>query len=381
MDFTRGSGNWIFAYQQSGGPKNDDSTSATINQHSNQGVFDWKFAQAKGGSSVNPLVNTSPSGTTGGATPTNCRQRPSGAAATGDAKPSKTRSNDDDDDDDYWGGRPTSSPTSRPYGPPGDKRSPSPQKDGKDDKDDKDDDDKLPYCDTLPNGGATNGNSGITAISSGASVSPSKKRTMLIAHGVLASLAFVILFPSGAIAIRLASFPGIVWLHAGFQILAYMVYTAAFGLGIWLALPISGGHYISSYHAIIGMLVFCLIFFMPILGFLHHVLFKKHHRRTLTSYAHIWVGRIAITLGMINGGLGLLLAGNSKDGAIAYGVIAAVMWLVWVAAMVFGEIKRKKAVRAAKAQRPEKLNEERRESDRSAEDVELTGHYRPAKGQ
>ncbi|KAI4959927.1 hypothetical protein J4E86_001545 [Alternaria arbusti] len=374
MDFTRNSGSWIFAYQSSGGPKNDDSTSAQIDQHSNQGVFDWQFAQAKGGSSVNPLVNTSPTGTTGGATPTNCRQRPSGAAASGNSKPSQTSSSNDDDDDDDNYGRPTSRPTSRPNGPPGDKRSPSPDKGGKDDDDD------LPYCDTLPNGGATGGNS-VQTISSGASVSPSKKRTMLIAHGVLASLAFVILFPSGAIAIRLASFPGIVWLHAGFQILAYMVYIAAFGMGIWLALPISGGHYISSYHAIIGILVFCLVFFMPFLGTLHHILFKKTQRRTLTSYAHIWVGRIAITLGMINGGLGLLLADNSRDGAIAYGVIAAVMWLVWVAAMVVGEARRKKAVRAKNAQRTDKVQEERRESDRSTEDVELAGHYRPAKGQ
>ena len=84
---------------------------------------------------------------------------------------------------------------------------------------------------------------------------------------------------------------------------------------------------------------------------------------------------------MINGGLGLLLADNSREGAIAYGVIAAVMWLVWVAAMVVGEARRKKAVRAKNAQRADKVQEERRESDRSTEDVELAGHYRPAKGQ
>lgn len=58
---------------------------------------------------------------------------------------------------------------------------------------------------------------------------------MLIAHGVLASLAFVILFPAGAIAIRLASFPGVLWLHAAFQIFAYLIYTAAFGLGVYMA--------------------------------------------------------------------------------------------------------------------------------------------------
>jgi len=370
MDFTSNSGNFIYAYQSSGGPKNDDSTSASIRQHSSEGVFNWEFAAAKGGSSVNPLLNTSPSGTTGGsgATPTNCRQRPSGAAATASgsgsessAKPSKTASYDDDD---WWTGRPTARPTSWPTGAPWDKR--------------QSDDSSLPYCDTLPNNGGAN--SRVTTISSS---EPNTKKH-LIAHGVLASLAFVILFPAGSIAIRLASFPSVLWFHALFQIFAYMTYTAAFGLGIWLALPVSGGHYIDSYHAIIGMVVFALIFFQPILGWMHHVLFKKYSHRTLWSYAHIWVGRIAITLGIINGGLGLLLAGNSPDGEIAYGVVAGVMWVTWVAAAIWGEMRRKKAAKLAEQQRPEKLTGERRQSDNSrsdGSDTDLNGHYRPAKEQ
>lgn len=44
----------------------------------------------------------------------------------------------------------------------------------------------------------------------------------------------------------------------------------------------------------------------------------------------MWWGRILGTLGIINGGLGLQLADNTVKGEIAYGVIAAVMWLVWV---------------------------------------------------
>ena len=32
------------------------------------------------------------------------------------------------------------------------------------------------------------------------------------------------------------------------------------------------------------------------------------------SHLHIWIGRIVITLGMINGGLGLLIAGNASRG-------------------------------------------------------------------
>ena len=50
---------------------------------------------------------------------------------------------------------------------------------------------------------------------------------------------------------------------------------------------------------------------------------------------------------MINGGLGLLLAYDaplgfapSRDQVIAYGVIAAIMWLLYVSAAVIGERRR-----------------------------------------
>jgi hypothetical protein len=61
------------------------------------------------------------------------------------------------------------------------------------------------------------------------------QRKMLIAHGTLAALAFVILFPTGAIAMRLLSFHGLIWFHAAWQIFTYLVYIAGFGLGVYLA--------------------------------------------------------------------------------------------------------------------------------------------------
>jgi hypothetical protein len=79
-------------------------------------------------------------------------------------------------------------------------------------------------------------------------------------------------------------------------------------------------------------------------------MYKKHQTRTAWSHLHLWLGRAAITLGIINGGLGLRLADDSpRSGFIAYGVIAGVMWLAWVASIVAGE---KRRTRAAKAARP-----------------------------
>merc|ERR1712014_415132 len=65
------------------------------------------------------------------------------------------------------------------------------------------------------------------------SMSPEQRERMVTAHGALAALAFVGLFPIGGILIRLASFTGLVWVHAALQLVAYAIYIAAFGLGVW----------------------------------------------------------------------------------------------------------------------------------------------------
>ncbi|KAF2469846.1 uncharacterized protein BDR25DRAFT_334756 [Lindgomyces ingoldianus] len=172
-----------------------------------------------------------------------------------------------------------------------------------------------------------------------------QREKVLIAHGVLAALAFVIFFPLGSILIRLASFPGLWLVHGLFQIFAYCIYIAAFGIGIWLVknIPIN---LLNHYHPVIGIVVFCLLFVQPILGLIHHSQFKKYSRRTVWSYGHLWLGRIVVTLGMINGGLGMLLATEtgyfvpSRGQMIAYGVVASIMWLLWIFAAVIGESRR-----------------------------------------
>ena len=41
-----------------------------------------------------------------------------------------------------------------------------------------------------------------------------------------------------------------------------------------------------------GLVVVSLLAFQPILGLVHHYLFKKHHIRTFWSTAHVWFGRV-----------------------------------------------------------------------------------------
>ena len=56
-----------------------------------------------------------------------------------------------------------------------------------------------------------------------------------IAHGTIMCLAFVIFFPAGSFMIRLGRFKGVVYVHAGIQLFAYMMAVAGMGLGIYVA--------------------------------------------------------------------------------------------------------------------------------------------------
>ena len=111
-------------------------------------------------------------------------------------------------------------------------------------------------------------------------------------------------------------------------------------------------------HTKLGIAILVLAFFQPILGLVHHSLYKKRVAavkqgnttklpgRTVPGHAHLWLGRILIVLGMINGGLGLRLASNSPNErnkhakAIAYGVCAGLMFLLYVAFVILGERRR-----------------------------------------
>lgn len=99
---------------------------------------------------------------------------------------------------------------------------------------------------------------------------------------------------------------------------------------------------------------------------------------------HIWLGRLVITLGIINGGLGFKFAEeyDNHSAMIAYAVVAGVVWLVWVAASVFGERKRK---RAAAANAPPKYTESNGSPRETLEMQNIphpdNGHYAPTKGE
>lgn len=149
MDVTSSSSSWIWAVRQ-GSALNQDSPSADISQHNSVSAFTFDLTKARGGSSVNPFLETSVT--------------PSGTVTSSVS---------------------VSTPT-----------------------------------------GVSSGSSEVSSKSTGGPTAT--------AHGAIMALVFVILYPLGAIIIRVLSFRSLVWVHAGMQLVSYLLALAGLGLGVYL---------------------------------------------------------------------------------------------------------------------------------------------------
>ncbi|KAM3415569.1 hypothetical protein BST61_g9090 [Cercospora zeina] len=296
MDFTAQSANWIYA-SRTGDALDSDDVSEDIQQHNQHSPFQWQLSEAQGGDNVNPFV--------------------AAAVATGSDSQTASATNSQSNTTPTNAAGDTGSSSGSASGP-GDSGSSS------------------------SSGSATFSN----AIGAFGGDSAYGDRLTTV-HGSLASIAFVALFPTGAILIRLASFTGSIWLHAAIQAVAYLVFIAAFGLGVYIATQLNE---IGAYHPIIGIVLFVVLFTQPVTGLMHHRLFKSRGGRTMFSFVHLGIGRAAIILGLINGGLGLLLAGAASSAKIAYAVCAAVVGVIYIASAVFGEVKRTQSPAGPEAQ-------------------------------
>lgn len=116
----------------------------------------------------------------------------------------------------------------------------------------------------------------------------------------------------------------------------YVIVLASMGMGVWMAVV---SQQLDDVHSIIGIAVVGSLLLQPISGLTHHLLYKRVGGPNAATYPHVWWGRAVVTLGIINGGLGLQLSGNTVKGEIAYGVVAAVMWSLWMIVIVLAYIK------------------------------------------
>ncbi|KAF3197152.1 hypothetical protein TWF192_007599 [Orbilia oligospora] len=164
-----------------------------------------------------------------------------------------------------------------------------------------------------------------------------KRQNYIIAHAVVMSIAFVVLFPLGGIIIRLLrhTIRQAVYVHITLQVLSFSLAIVGLATGVMASATLES-HFLYS-HQFIGVVVMVLLFLQVILGASHHMMFKVKGKRTWLSYAHIWLGRSAIIMGIVNGGLGLPLAKASLPPIAIYSGVAAIIFAVYL--LGYGAIK------------------------------------------
>ncbi|RAL12826.1 cytochrome and DOMON domain-containing protein [Aspergillus homomorphus CBS 101889] len=161
--------------------------------------------------------------------------------------------------------------------------------------------------------------------------SASKTHSLLITHAVMMSLAFTLLYPLAALPIPLGLTYNIPKTHAPLQLFTTILTLVGLGTGVYLADETAT---FKHAHPIIGIiLVGVLVLFQPLAGYLQHRHWKREAAKSVFGYMHRWVGRGAIVLGMVNGGLGFWFAGGvgspkvSVAGVVVYSVVAGVVFL------------------------------------------------------
>lgn len=194
-------------------------------------------------------------------------------------------------------------------------------------------DDAFPSQDPYPF--SAPGSGGVTPAAGAAMSSgpPEFYKEIRMAHAVLGLLAFGLFFPLGSILIRISSFRAAVWLHAAWQLFTLAMTVTTLGIGIRMTRDPTQlkNNFLSEPHTIIGLVtILLLLLAQPATGLLHHKSFRRWGSRTAFSYAHILYGIPLITLGAINGGLGLQLSAEPLKYTVTYGVLAGIVWVLWM---------------------------------------------------
>lgn len=184
-------------------------------------------------------------------------------------------------------------------------------------------------------------------------VSDARLHKKRIAHGVITSIAFVLLFPNFALTLYiLPSRWTVPAIHAPLQIFAVGLALGGYAIGFSVAHDLQEGN---DYHPILGHIaVLGVAVLMPVLGIVQHLRFRKLGIKTIWGVMHRYLGRFLVALGIINGGVGFHYAiGKNPNippaSPIAYGIICASVGLIYVTVIYWRRSKTKAKNAAAQA--------------------------------
>ncbi|KAI5369897.1 Putative DOMON domain, cytochrome b561/ferric reductase transmembrane [Septoria linicola] len=144
-----------------------------------------------------------------------------------------------------------------------------------------------------------------------------------IVHAVFMCLAFLLVFPLGAVTLRLVRRAPV---HAAIQIFGLGLVLIGLALGVYASKLYNKSKSFNSAHQVIGLVVFAAIFLQIGLGLGHHIIFMRSGTSTVLGKVHRFLGISILVLGIVNGGIGLDFAGSS---VVGYGIAVAIMTVIF----------------------------------------------------
>ncbi|KAL4898180.1 hypothetical protein BDV59DRAFT_166343 [Aspergillus ambiguus] len=161
--------------------------------------------------------------------------------------------------------------------------------------------------------------------------------TIIVAHGVIATIVFLGLVPLSVLIIRYYSRWSPFWafkLHVWCQVLTLLLTTVAFVLG-WFA--VGPERKLTNPHHGIGLAIYVMVVFQVFWGWWLHRVESKRQRYHVPFklVIHRWLGRILAILGLVQIPLGLTLYGSPKVLFIlfslaAFALLVAFFWLSYM---------------------------------------------------
>ncbi|KAI0535355.1 hypothetical protein GGR58DRAFT_479522 [Xylaria digitata] len=155
-----------------------------------------------------------------------------------------------------------------------------------------------------------------------------------ILHAVFMILAFVGIWPFGILVLRVG---GSARWHAINQVVAFGLVLIGAILGFVISTSYNRSKKFNTPHQIIGILVFIFVIAQLVLGFLHHRIYKKTQQPTKIAPIHVWLGRLVILLGIVNGFTGFPLALSPGYDYALLGVVSFVL-LSFLTILVMGKV-------------------------------------------
>ncbi|KAI1348924.1 hypothetical protein F5Y01DRAFT_290746 [Xylaria sp. FL0043] len=163
-----------------------------------------------------------------------------------------------------------------------------------------------------------------------------------VLHAVFMVLAFVGMWPFGILVLRVG---GSVKWHAVNQSVAFGLVLVGAILGFVISTTYNRSKKFNTPHQIIGIIVFIFVIAQLVLGILHHRIYKKTQQPTKLAPIHVWLGRLVILLGIVNGFTGFPLALSPTYDFALLGVVSFVL-PVFLLTLAAGKIFKKIMQRA-----------------------------------